>query len=45
MWTATMARPDIACAVRAVAKFCENSGPARKKAVIKTFQYIFHMKE
>ena len=23
MWTATMTRPDIACAVRAVARFCE----------------------
>ena len=22
MWTATMTRPDIACAVRAVARFC-----------------------
>ena len=28
MWTATMTRPDIACAVRAVARFCENPGPA-----------------
>ena len=28
MWTATMTRPDIACAVRTVARFCENPGPA-----------------
>ena len=28
MWTAAMTRPDIACAVRAVARFCENPGPA-----------------
>ena len=34
MWTATMTRPDIACAVRAVARFCENPGPAHKKAVM-----------
>ena len=26
MWTATMTRPDIACAIRAVARFCENQG-------------------
>ena len=26
MWTATMTRPDIACAVRAVARFFENPG-------------------
>ena len=26
MWTATMTLPDIACAVRAVAKFCKNPG-------------------
>ena len=37
MWTATMTRPDIACAVRAVARFCENPGPAHKKAVMKIF--------
>ena len=36
MWTATMTRPDIvACAVRAVARFCESPGPAHKKAVNK----------
>ena len=38
MWTATMTRPDIACAVRAVARFCENPGPAHKKAVMKILQ-------
>ena len=31
MWLTTMTRPDIACAVRAVARFCENPGPAHKK--------------
>ena len=45
MWTATMTRPDIACAVRAVARFCENLGPAHKKAVIKILQYLLHTKE
>ena len=45
MWTATMTRPDIACAVRAVARFCENPGPAHKKAVMKIFQYLLHTKE
>ena len=45
MWTATMIRPDIACAVRAVARFCENPGPAHKKAVMKIFQYLIHTKE
>ena len=45
MWTATMTRPDIACAVRAVARFCENSGPAHKKAVMKILQYLLHTKE
>ena len=44
MWTATMARPDIAC-VRAVARFCENSGPAHKKAVMKILQCLLHTKE
>ena len=45
MWTATRTRPDIACAVRAVARFCENPGPAHKKAVMKIFQYLLHTKE
>ena len=45
MWTATMTRPDIACAVRAVARFCENPGTAQKKAVMKMFQYLLHTKE
>ena len=44
MWTATMTRPDIACAVRAVARFCENPGP-HKKAVTKILQYLLHTKE
>ena len=45
MWTATMTRPDIACAVRAVARFCQNPGPAHKKAVMKILQYLLHTKE
>ena len=45
MWTATMTRPDIACAVSTVARFCENPGPAYKKAVMKIFQYLLHTKE
>ena len=45
MWTATMTPPDIACAVRAVARFCENPGPAHKKAVMKILQYLLHTKE
>ena len=45
MWTATMTRPDIACAVRAVARFCENPGPAHKKAVMKILLYLLHTKE
>ena len=45
MWTATMTRPDIACAVRAVTRFCENSGPAHKKSVMKISQYLLHTKE
>ena len=44
-WTATMTRPVIACAVGAVARFCENPGPAHKKAVMKIFQYLLHAKE
>ena len=45
MWMATMTRPDIACAVRAVARFCENPRPAHKKAVMKILQYLLHTKE
>ena len=45
MRTATMTRPDIACAVRAVARFSENPGPAHKKVVMKIFQYLLHTKE
>ena len=45
MWTATMTRPDIACAVRAVARFFENPGPAHKKSVMKILQYLLHTKE
>ena len=45
MWTATMTRPNIACAVRAVARFCEHPGPAHEKAVMKILQYLLHTKE
>ena len=45
MWTATMTRPDIACAVRAVARFCESPGLAHKKAVTKILQYLLYTKE
>ena len=45
MWTAMMTRPDIACAVRAVARFCENPGWAHKKVVMKILQYLLHTKE
>ena len=45
MWTATMIWHNIACAVRAVATFCENPGPAHKKAVMKILQYLLHTKE
>ena len=45
MWTATMTRPDIACAVRAVARSCENPGPAHKKAVMKILQYLLNTKD
>ena len=45
MWTATMTRSDIACAVRAVTRFCKNPGPVHKKAVMKILQYLLHTKE
>ena len=45
MWTATMTRPDIACAARAVVRFCENSGPAHKKAAMKIVRYPLRTKE
>ena len=45
MCTATVTRPDIACAVSAVARFCKNPGPAHKKAVMRIFQYLLHTKE
>ena len=40
-----MTRPDIACVEGAVAGFCENPGPAHKKAVMKILQYLFHTKK
>ena len=45
MWTATMTRSDIAWDVRAVARFCENPGPAHKKTEMKILQYLLHSKE
>ena len=45
MWTATMTRSDTTCTVRAVARFCENPGPAHKKAVMEILQYLLHTKE
>ena len=45
MWTATMTRPNMACTVRAVARFCENPGPAHKKAVMKILQSLIHTKK
>ena len=40
-----MTRPDIACAVRAVVRFCENPGPAHRKAVMKILQYLLNTKD
>ena len=40
MWTATMTRPDIACAVRAVAGFIKNIGLVHKKALLKVTWYV-----
>ena len=45
MWMATMTLPDIAFAVRAVARFCENPGMAHTNAVLKVIQYLLHTKE
>ena len=45
MWTATITRPDISCAVRAVVRFFENPGSAHKKVVMKILQYLLHTKE
>ncbi|CAN0165806.1 unnamed protein product [Ascophyllum nodosum] len=45
MWTATMTQPGIVCAVRAVARFFENPGPAHKKAVMTILQYLLRTKE
>ena len=45
MRTAMMIRPDIACVLRAMARLCENPGPAHKKAAMKISQYLLHTKE
>ena len=39
-----MTRPDIVCAVRAVARFGKNPEPPHKKTVMK-MQYLLHTKE
>ena len=44
MWVATMTRPDIASALRTVARFCENPGLAHKQAALKVMQYLLHTK-
>ena len=45
IWTVARTRPDIACAVRPVARFCNNPGPAHEEAVIRFLQYLLHTKE
>ena len=45
MWTETMIRPYIACAVRAVARLCKNSVLAHKEVVLKATQYLLQTKE
>ena len=45
IWMATITRPGIACAVRAVVRFCENPELAHKKAVLKVIQYLLHTKK
>ena len=45
MWTAATTRPDIACAVSAVSRSCENPGPAHKNTVMKILHYLLHTKE
>ena len=45
MWVATMTRPDIASAVREVAKFSDKPGRAHWKAVRRILQYIARTKD
>ena len=46
MWTATMTRPDIACALRAVARLRKNPGLAHyKKTVIQGIYNLLHTNE
>ena len=45
VWTATITRSDIACAVRDVARFCENYGLAHRKVALKGVQYLLHTKK
>ena len=40
-----MTRSDIASAVHAVTRFCENPGLVHKKAVLKVMQYLLRTKE
>ena len=43
MWTAMMARPDITCSVRAVARFWKGPGLAQdKKMAMKGVQCLLH---
>ena len=35
----------LACAIRAVARLCKNSGLAHKKEMLKVTQYLLHTKE
>ena len=45
MWTAPMTRPDIACEVRAVGRFCEKPELVHKKEVLKVMQYLLQTKD
>ena len=45
MWVATMTRSNIACALRAVTRFCESPELVHKKAIWKIMQSLLHTKE
>lgn len=40
MWASTMTRPDMASAIRQVAKFCDNLGQTQRTAVVMILQYV-----
>ena len=44
MWTAPMTRSDVACEVRAVARFCEKPELVHKKEALKVMQYLLQRK-